>query len=159
MSASASATAINMPTAPANFPATTATDIGAAVRRRRNVPDIGKPSGAAELRLALAFSTSVRAAAKLAETDQRKMSERRHRTPVDQFHAAVMRGPLFEPLKAESHPPAELASDRCKRPLIRGAKTFFGAEVIDQDDFAAGFGDAGEFIERGFRVRHRGDDI
>ena len=31
--------------------------------------------------------------------------------------------------------------------------------MIDENDFAAGLYDAGEFIERRFRIRHNGDDI
>src|SRR5271170_2272608 len=87
------------------------------------------------------------------------MPERRHRTPLDEFYTAVALSPLFEPLKAEADLPAELARDRRERALIGGAKAVLGAEMVHQNNLAAGPGDAREFVERRFRVRYRGDDI
>src|SRR5271154_382813 len=87
--------------------------------------------------------------------DQRKMPERRHRPPFDDFDAAVARHPFGDPLPAEFRPPAEPPRQRREQLLAGSAQAFVSTEMIDQDDLAAGFYDAREFVERRLRVRHR----
>ena len=53
--------------------------------------------------------------------------------------------------------PSRRATARTIAPAWRAAR--FGADVIDQHDFAARPDDAHELVERRFRMRHRGDDI
>src|SRR6516225_598640 len=93
------------------------------------------------------------------EPNEREMTERRHRPALDEFHAAVALGPAREPLPAEFRPPAEPAGKRREAALERRARTPLGAEIIDQDDLAARFEHAGEFVERRLGIRHRGDDV
>ncbi len=86
------------------------------------------------------------------------MPERLHRAALDHAHAAVALRPVGQALHRKLRPPAELARDRREAELEQPARAAFGAEVVDQDDLAAGPGDAHELVERRFRVRHRGDD-
>ncbi len=71
------------------------------------------------------------------EPDQRKMPERWHGAPLDDPDATVTLGPLGEPLPAEFRPPAEPPCDRREALLEQTARTGLGAQMIDQDDFAA----------------------
>src|SRR5262245_29604049 len=93
------------------------------------------------------------------ESNERKMAERRHRAALDQAHAAVALGPLRQPLPAEFRPPAEAARERRKALLEQAPRPRLGAEMVDQDDLAAGLGDAGKLVKRRHRVGHRGDDV
>ena len=102
----------NPPTAPASSPAITAMATGADARRPRRAPGIGKPNAAAKSARTPAISSCC---AELAETDQRKMPERRHRPPFDQ--RARRRGRAAHCASrcpAESGLPAEPARERRK---------------------------------------------
>src|SRR5262245_16025009 len=59
----------------------------------------------------------------------------------------------------EIRTPAERARHR-REPMLEGTpQARLGADAADQHDLAARLEHAGEFIERGLRVRHRGNDI
>src|SRR5262252_993786 len=81
-----------------------------------------------------------------------------HRAP---FHQAISGAPRpgVEPCIRELHSPAEMADQGGKTALINPSEPGFGAEVIDQDDLAAGLDDAGELVERSLRIRHRRDHV
>src|SRR5258708_6417116 len=66
-------------------------------------------------------------------------------------------GPGVEPCKREFHPPAEMADQGSKAALIEASQPGFGAKVIDEHDLASRLDHAGELVERGLRIRHRGD--
>src|SRR6185312_2321216 len=95
---------------------------------------------------------------RLAEADQREMPQRRHRPALDQADAIAF-GPAGEPRPGKLRAPAEAARDRREALLEGPAKPALGAQMIDQDDLAAGLQHADELVERRLRVRHRGDDI
>src|SRR5262249_14880199 len=93
------------------------------------------------------------------KSDKRKMPERRHCPPLDQFNAAVARRPFGQPLPAEFRPPAKPAGQRSERFFERRPQPGLGAEMVHQNDFAAGPDDAGKFIKRRFRIGHSGDHV
>src|SRR5262249_29488922 len=93
------------------------------------------------------------------EADQRELSERRHRAALEDAHAAVSVGPSLQAIPAEFRAAAEPPRERRKALLEGAAESGLGAKMIDQDDLAAGPGDAREFVERLLGVRNRGDDI
>src|SRR3954469_16963968 len=86
------------------------------------------------------------------EPDQREMPERWHRAAFEHVHAAVLLGPSRDPSPAEFRPPAESARHRRKALLEQAAWPGLGAEMVDQDDLAAGLGDARELVQRSFRI-------
>ena len=67
--------------------------------------------------------------------------------------------PIDQPRPRKFRPPAEPPRQRRERQFEDAARAAFGADVIDQDEFAAGLQHADEIIERAFRIGHRGDDI
>ena len=73
-------------------------------------------------------------------------------------HTAVALGPVAQAAEAEFRPPAEPARNRRKADLERAARALLCADVIDQDDFAARADHARKFVERRFRIGHRGYD-
>ncbi len=87
------------------------------------------------------------------------MSHRRHRPPLGQGDAAMFGGPVGQAFPREFRPPAEPPRQRRERQFEHAARAAFGADVIDQDELAAGLQDADEIIQRAFRIRHRRDDI
>ena len=87
------------------------------------------------------------------------MPERRHRAALDHAHAAVLRSPLRHRSQRNSGRQPSRRADR-REPSLEGIRAGrFGAEVIHQNDFAARLEHADEFVERGFGIRHGGDDI
>jgi len=64
------------------------------------------------------------------ESDQREMSERRHRAMLHDAHAAVALGPLRDALPAELRPPAEPAYERRKALLEQAADPRLGTEMV-----------------------------
>ena len=87
------------------------------------------------------------------------MAERRHGAALQETHAGVTGGPLREALEAEFRPPTQATRNRRKALLEDAPQPHLGAEMVDQDDLAAGFGHARNLVERGLGVRHRGDHI
>ena len=87
------------------------------------------------------------------------MPHRRHRPPLGQGDAAMFGGPVGQAFPREFRPPAEPPRQWRERQLEHAARAAFGADVIDQDELAAGFQDADEIIQCPFRIRHRRDDI
>ena len=85
------------------------------------------------------------------------MAERRHWPVLQYAYAAVTLRPIGQTAEAEFRPPAQPARDWRKADLERAARTGFGADVIDQDDLAAGPDHARELVERRFGIRHRRD--
>ena len=71
---------------------------------------------------------------------------------------AVALRPVGEPLVGKFRPPAEPARDRRETLLEQPARAAFRADVVDQDDLAAGPDHAREFVEGLLRMRHRRDD-
>ena len=94
-----------------------------------------------------------------AVANEGKVPHRGHRAALGQGDAAMFRGPIDQPRPWKFRPPAEPPRQRRERQFEDAARAALGADVIDQDEFAAGFQHADEIIERAFRVRHRGDDI
>src|SRR5262249_27283209 len=88
------------------------------------------------------------------ETDQREMSERRHAAAREQPHPAVALSPSRPPLPAESRPPAQPTRDRRKALLEHAPRPRLGAEMVDQNDFAARLGHARKLVERRLGVGH-----
>src|SRR5262245_10609136 len=84
----------------------------------------------------------VRAHRQPLETDQREMSERRHRAAFEQPHAAMALGPSRQPLPAEFRPPAQPPRDRRKALLEHAPRPRLGAEMVDQNDLATRLGHA-----------------
>src|SRR5262249_58270504 len=82
----------------------------------------------------------VRAHGQPLEADEREMSERRHGAALEQPHAAVALGPSRQPLPAEFRLPAQPPRDRRKALLEHAPRPRLGAEMVDQDDFAARLG-------------------
>ena len=68
-------------------------------------------------------------------------------------------GPVGQAFPREFRPPAEPPCQWRERQLEDAARAAFGADMIDQDELAAGFQDADEIIQRPLRIRHRRDDI
>src|SRR5262249_2538917 len=97
--------------------------------------------------------------ARALEPDQRELPEGRHRAAFDEAHAAVTFGPARQPIPAEFRPPAEPPRERGEALLEGASHAGLGAEMIDQDDLAAGPRDAREFVHGLLRVGDRGDDI
>ena len=87
------------------------------------------------------------------------MSEGRHGAPLDQLHPIRLSRPLGVAFEGKLRAPAQFARCRRKPPLQRTPQPRFGPDAADQDDLSARLQDAGEFVERGFGVRHRGDDV
>ena len=96
----------------------------------------------------------------LAEADQREMAERRHQAALDQFHAVRAGQPLriARPGKFGGAE-AERTHHRLQPLLDEAAHAGIGADAGQDDQLAARPQHAGEFVERGFRIRHRGHDI
>ena len=66
------------------------------------------------------------------------MAERRHRPALDHMHAGRALGPGAQAFERKLRPPAQPARHR-REPFLEGApQAGLGADVIDQDDFAAG---------------------
>ena len=59
----------------------------------------------------------------------------------------------------ELRPPAEPPRQWRECQFEDAARAAFGADVVDQDQFAAGLQHTDEIIQRRFGIRHRGDDI
>src|SRR5262249_15353608 len=93
------------------------------------------------------------------KSNKRKMPERRHCPPLDQFNAAVARRPFGKPLPAEFRPPAKPARHGSERFFEHRPQPGLGTEMVHQNDFAAGPDDAGKFIKRRFRIGHSGDHV
>ena len=86
-----------------------------------------------------------------AVADQREMPHRRHRPALGQGDAAMFGGPVGQPRPRKFRPPAEPPRQRRERQFEDAARAAFGADVIDQDEFAAGFQHADEIIQRALR--------
>src|SRR6185437_15023192 len=95
----------------------------------------------------------------LAIPDQREMPHRRHRTPLGQADAAMAGRPVDQPRPRKFRPPAEPPRQWRERQFEQPARAAFGADVIDQDQLAAGLQHANKIIERALGIGHRGDDI
>ena len=67
--------------------------------------------------------------------------------------------PARQPRPGKFRPPAEPARHRRERQFEGAPHALFRADVIDQHDLAARPHHAREFVERGFRIGHGGDDI
>src|SRR3954451_20297527 len=78
--------------------------------------------------------------------DQRKMPERRHRPALDEADSGRARLPRGEPLPRKLGPPAEPPRDGSERLLAELAQAAFGADVVHQNDLAAGLQHARELI-------------
>src|SRR4051794_12770920 len=78
-----------------------------------------------------------RADLRLAEPDQRKMPHRRHWPPLGEGNAAMFGGPIGQSVPREFRPPAEPPRQRRECQFEGAAWTALGADVIDQDQFAA----------------------
>src|SRR3954465_10254017 len=104
-------------------------------------------------------SLAVRTRGPPPEPDQREMPERWHRAAFEHVHSAVLLGPPCQPSPAEFRAPAEAARHRRKALLEQAAWPGLGAEMVDQDDLAAGLGDARELVQRRLRIGHGGDDV
>src|SRR5207342_2673517 len=72
---------------------------------------------------------------------------------------AVLLGPSCQPPPTEFRPPAQPARHWRKALLEQTAWPGLGAKMVDQDDLAAGLGDARELVQRRFRIRHGGYDV
>src|SRR5581483_10565461 len=64
------------------------------------------------------------------EADQREMTERRHRAPLEKADAAVAPGPVGEAAEGEFRPPAEPARQRRKSLLEQPSRAALGSDVI-----------------------------
>ncbi len=84
------------------------------------------------------------------------MTKRLHLPALDQTISGAA-GPSVEPSKREFRTPAEMADEGRKAALVDAPQPGLGAEVIDQYDLASRFDHAGELVEGGLRIRHRGD--
>src|SRR5260221_5832188 len=82
----------------------------------------------------------------LAEADQREMPHRRHRPALDHLETGAAR-PIRQPCPGKLRTPAEPSRQRREALLENAAKAVLRAEMIDQDDFAAGVEHAGEIVE------------
>src|SRR3978361_316595 len=87
---------------------------------------------------------------RFAETDQRKMPHRRHWPPLGQGETAMSSGPGGPPRPRKCPPPAEPARQGRECEFEGAARAALGANMIDQDQFAAGLQYPDEIIERGF---------
>src|SRR5689334_19592973 len=87
------------------------------------------------------------------------MSERRHRTTLGQDYPAMPGCPIDQAPPGKLRPPAEPASQWRKRKLEDTARPAFGADMVDEDQFAPSLQHADEIIERSFGIRYCGDDI
>lgn len=87
------------------------------------------------------------------------MAHRRHGAALGQRDAAVSGGPVDEAGPREFRAPAQAAGKRRERELGEFAKTLFRADVVDEDQLAAGLQDAHELVERALGIGHGGDDI
>ena len=76
------------------------------------------------------------------------MPHRRHRPALGQGDAAMFGGPVGQPLPGKFRPPAQPPRQRRECQFEDAARAAFGADVIDQDEFAAGLQHADEIIER-----------
>src|ERR1700704_5720021 len=68
--------------------------------------------------------------------DQREMPHRRHWAALGQAGAAVFCGPTARTHPWNSGPPAEPSRQRRERQFEDAARAAFGADVIDQNEFA-----------------------
>ena len=87
------------------------------------------------------------------------MSHRGHRPPLDQLNPAVARSPVDEPGPRKLGPPAETPRDGRERQLENFTRAAFRADMVHQNQFAAGLQHAHEIVEGGFRLGHGGDDV
>ena len=87
------------------------------------------------------------------------MAERRHRPALDHLHAGRALGPNAQALERKLRPPAQPARHGRKPFLESAPQTGLGADVIYENDLAAGPGDARELIERGFGIRDGRDHV
>src|SRR5258706_16459664 len=85
-----------------------------------------------------------------AVTYQREMPHRRHRAALGQADAAMFRRPIGQTRPWKFRPPAEPPRQRREPQFEDAARTAFGADVIDQNELAAGFQHPDEIIKRGF---------
>src|SRR5688572_15130035 len=90
-------------------------------------------------------------AAFAAKADQRKMPKRRHRAMFNQPHPTMPLRPLRKASETEFRPPAKPPCQRGEALLEGATRAFFRADMVHEDDLAAGPQHAGEFIERAFR--------
>src|SRR5260370_29483665 len=74
-----------------------------------------------------------------AVADQRKMPHRRHRAALGEADAAMRCGPLLQTRPWKFRPPAEPPRQRRERQFEDAARATLGADVIDQNEFPAGF--------------------
>src|SRR5215218_1051021 len=93
-----------------------------------------------------------RARSRFEVADQGKVPHRRHRAALGQGDAAVFRGPVDQALPRKLRAPAETAGQGRKRELGEFSQTLFSADVVDQDQLAAGPQDAHELVERAFGI-------
>src|SRR5271166_3328603 len=80
--------------------------------------------------------------------DQREMSHRRHRTALGQADAAMSGSPVDQTRPWKFRPPAEPPRQWRERQFEGAPRAALGADVIAQDQSAAGFQHADEIIER-----------
>ena len=93
------------------------------------------------------------------EPDQREMPERRHRRGARSRARRRAARPIA-PAAPSGIPAASRAgAPSAQSPARTAARPGLGAEMIDQDDLAAGLGDARELVERRLRIGHGGDDV
>src|ERR1700726_952716 len=71
--------------------------------------------------------------------DQRKMPHRRHRAALGEADAAVFGGPIDQPRPRKFRTPTQPARQRRKRQFKRATRAALGADMVDQNEFAAGF--------------------
>ncbi len=87
------------------------------------------------------------------------MAERGQGAAFDQLHIAARRRPVGVALERKIGAEAQAAGDRHQRLFDPAAQALAGAHARRDHDLAAGATDAGELVQRLFRVGHRGDDI
>ena len=83
----------------------------------------------------------------------------RHGTALDQVNARRARSPAGVALPLEFRAPTEPARGRRDQVLHGSAWAGLGADAAENHDLAARLEHAGKLVERGFRVRDRGDDV
>src|SRR3979490_360686 len=81
---------------------------------------------------------------------QREMPHRRHWAALGQADAAVFCGPIGQTRPWKFRPPAQPSRQRREPQFEDAARAALGADVIDQDELAAGFQHADEIVQRGF---------
>src|SRR5262249_9543038 len=86
------------------------------------------------------------------------MPQWRHWPVLDQPHSAMTLSPVGQPPKPEFRTPAEFPGYRRETNFKRSPRLALRADMIEENDLAAGPDHAHEFIERGFGFWYGGDD-